>query len=1100
MDNTKEQDLAIKTIDKNLAVNAGAGTGKTKVLTERYIYILEHGDLEENKEVESIVAITFTKKATQEMKERIREEIKKRFSLGEKWHRYYRDMEKSNISTIHSFCGNILRDNALEAGIDPMFTVLDQDEANLLLEDTILEELIQSIEEDENIYNLVKIFNRDDLIKVVTELKAIYNKIRTVGYSFEEVKDMTLSYISNVQLNPEDIQYIKDSFIYLMERSRKNSKIDKLRTDSIWFNFYEDNYSEEELIPILEYIYDNIGTNSKEIHRIESLKNTINNVFLIKEKDYLWLYEGLFKLLIEIDEKYRKKKDELGSLDYDDLQILVLELLEDESTRQKYQDKYKYIMVDEFQDTNELQKKIFYKLCSKEKLLDRNNLFVVGDPKQSIYGFRGADLQVFYDVIVDMERISNQKTINLDKNFRTVDTILEFVNSLFDKLMGTKYISLKNYHISDNEIDVEILENRDLTPPPNIDESNYNTYYESRLIASRIKELVGEYGFRYGDFALLFRAATTDYIYEEALMEYGIPYYNIGGKGFYQGQEIIDIMNALKTISNRYDTISTLGFLRSPMVGLSDKTLYWFLRYKENCLLDTLDKNIEYIEDDEKIRIKKTKKLLNNLMTKKGLYGVYPLLLELINKTYYMESLMLYNGGRQLVSNIYKFLEMTLGFDRNTSGSLEDFIDYVERLKDTDESQAKIHSEDADAVKLMTIHKSKGLQFPVVVIPQMSRGFNYQQPYILLDKDKGVGFKYDKKSPFYDKIKGDIRANEDEEYKRLLYVAMTRAEKRLIIGNQGKDRGFKKIVQDLIDTDHIKVIDNIKYKPNSYKPIVGLNNDLLDTKPFDKKQFPLLQKVEGYNHKIFSRISASQYIEFNECRRRFFMNYYKRLSLDTANHRSKGMPLVLNPAIKGDIVHKFCQHYKLGMEPDKLMKRVVNYFGIEYNQEIKNELYPYIKNYLQYYSEDFDETYSEKEIYLKVEDAYLYGIIDRINIKGGKAEILDFKTNRMHNKEQLVNKYQPQLQVYANAFKRTTNMEIGRVAILFLETGEFAEIDISKDSLEKNYEDVKQFIQFINNNNSIEKYNKSNRCREYCEYSILCNINKGDWNGKLFKQ
>lgn len=1089
MNNTKEQNLSITTIDRNLAVNAGAGTGKTKVLTERYIYILEHGDLEKGKEVESIVAITFTKKATQEMKERIREGIKKRFSLGERWIRYYRDMEKANISTIHGFCGNILRDNSLNAGVDPMFTVLDQGEADILLEDTILEELIQSIEEDEKIYNLVKVFNRDDLDKVVFEIKAIYNKIRTVGYSFEEVRDMTLSYISSIQLNPAHIRYIKESFIYLMGKSRKNSKIDKLRTDDIWLSFYKDNYPEEELISILEYLYDNIGTNSKEADRIEGLKDTINNVFLIKEKEYLWLYQGLFKLLIEIDRKYSVKKDELGSLDYDDLQILVLKLLDDQSIRKKYQNKFKYIMVDEFQDTNELQKKIFYKLCSKDEILDRNNLFVVGDPKQSIYGFRGADLQVFYHVMEDIEKISNQKTINLNKNFRTVDTILEFVNSLFDKLMGTRYVSLKNHHVSKNKIDVEILEKEDLIAPPNISKRDYNTYYESRLIASRIKELVEEGQFNYGDFALLFRASTMDYIYEEALMEYGIPYYNIGGKGFYHGQEIIDLMNGLKATSNRYDTISTIGFLRSPMVGLSDKTLYWLLRHRENSLLETLDKDIEYIEEDEKNKIKDVKKLLKNLMVKKGLYGVYPLLMELTNNTYYMESLMLYHGGRQLVSNVYKFLELALDFDRNTSGSLEDFIDHVERLKDTDESQAKIHSEDADVVKLMTIHKSKGLQFPVVVIPQMSRGFNYQQPYILLDKDKGVGFKYDKKSPFYNKIKEDIKANEDEENKRLLYVAMTRAEKRLLLGNQGKDRGFKNMVKDLMDVDHIEVIDEVKFKPLLQQPIKSLNNELFQIKPFDNNKTPLLHVVKGYNQKIFSRISPSQFIEFNQCRRRFFMNYYNRLSLDTVGLTTKGETFVLNPTTKGNIVHKFCQYYKMGIESEDLMKRVVTSFGIEYDEDIKKELTPYIRNYIKYHREDYDETYSEKEFYLKVEDVHLYGIIDRINISDGKAEILDFKTNRVYNKDQLVKIYQPQLQLYVNVFKRITNMEIERAAILFLETGELEEIDISRESLEKNYEDIKGFIQFINENNSIEQYKKSEECEEYCEYSILCNIN-----------
>ena len=201
-----------------------------------------------------------------------------------------------------------------------------------------------------------------------------------------------------------------------------------------------------------------------------------------------------------------------------------------------------------------------------------------------------------------------------------------------------------------------------------------------------------------------------------------------------------------------------LGFLRSPMIGISDKTLYWILRHKENSILETLDKDIKYIQEDEKYKIKDAKKILKSLMVKKGLYGIYPLLIELLNNTYYMESLMLYHGGRQLVSNVYKFLELALDFDRNTSGSLEDFIDYIERLKDTDESQAKIQSEDADVVKLMTIHKSKGLQFPVVIIPQMARGFNYQQPYILLNKNKGIGFKYDKKSPFYDKIKEDIKS------------------------------------------------------------------------------------------------------------------------------------------------------------------------------------------------------------------------------------------------------------------------------------------------------------------------------------------------------
>lgn len=1089
MGNTEQQNLAIATIDKNIAVNAGAGTGKTKVLTERYVYILENGELKKNREVESIVAITFTKKAAQEMKERIREKIKNKFPLGNRWRRYYKDMEKANISTIHSFCANILRDNALEVNIDPMFTVLDDDEGDLLLEETILNLLLKGIEEDKNIYNMIKIFNRDNLDRIVEEVKSIYYKIRSVGYSFKDTKKMTLDFIDSIELDLGEIEYIKDTFVYLMDNSRKNSKIYKLKADDIWLKFYNNRYSKEELIPTLEYLYDNIGTNSKQADTIENLKNSINNILLIKEKEYRWLYETLLELLIQVDDKYSKKKDEEGVLDYDDLQILVLKLLDNESIREKYQNKFKYIMVDEFQDTNELQKKIFYKLCTKDKKLDQSNLFIVGDPKQSIYGFRGADLDVFYDVMEDIERISKQKSVTLDKNFRTVDTILKFVNTIFSKLMGSRYDKLEEHHISKNKIDVEILEKEDLKIPDNIKNSDYHTYYESRLIASRIRELVDKKIFNYGDFSLLFRATTVDYIYEDALKEYGIPYYNVGGKGFYQRQEIIDLINGLKAISNPYDTISTIGFLRGPMVGISDKTLYWLLRYKEDNLLKTLDKDIPYIERDDKEKTLKAKKILTKLIIAKNLHGINLLLRELINRTYYLEVLLLNQGGKQLVANVYKLLEIARDFDKNFVGSLEDFIDYMEKLKSSDEAQAKIESENADVVKIMTIHKSKGLQFPVVVIPQMSRRFNYQQPSALFDKNKGIGLKYDKVSILYDNMKEEIRNKEDEENKRILYVAMTRAKKRLIIGNQGKSSGFKKMIKDLIDMEQINSIASINVHKDLKEPVKMIDKKLFESKNFDYKVFPLLRQVPGYNQKAFSRVSVSQYIEFNQCKRRFFMDYYKKLPFEYYIENQIGGRQELKPTTRGNIVHKFCEYYRRDTEPKKLMKKVVNSFGIEYSQEIERELSPYIENYLKNYRDDYDRFYTEKSFYLRIEDTYINGIIDRINIKENKAEILDFKTNKVYNKSYLLNIYKPQLQLYANAFQRISNIEIERACILFLETGELVEIDISKESLDKNYKYISNFVQFITKNNSIEQYEKQNNCKGDCKYSILCSIN-----------
>lgn len=1091
MKNTHAQNKAIKTIDKNVSVNAGAGTGKTKVLTERYIYILENGNLEKGKEIESIVAITFTKKATQEMKERIRKEIKNRIPQDEKWNRFYRDMEKANISTIHSFCGNILRENALKLGIDPMFTVLDDEEGDQLLEEVIQYVLLKEIEEDERIYNLVKLFDRDDLNWIADDIKSVYYKIRTVGYTLQEVKKMTLDAIDDFKIDKDSIYYIKEIFLYLMSKSRKNSKIYKLKDDHIWIKFYEDAYTEEELIPILEYLYDNIGTNANQKDKIDELKRTIDYVLMIREIEYRWAYDALMDLIIQIDEEYTNKKDEIAALDYDDLQILTLRLLEDESIRKEYQDRFKYIMIDEFQDTNELQKNIFYKLCSKNSLLDCSNLFIVGDPKQSIYGFRGADLQVFYDVMEDIEKVSNQKPITLDKNFRSFDTILDFLNSLFGKLMGDKYDALEPQHRSNNDIDVEILENNDLDIPPNVNSSQYNAYVESRLIAGRIKELVKNGEFNYGNFALLFRATTIDHIYEEALREYGIPYYNVGGKGFYESQEIKDILNGLKAISNRYDTISNIGFLRSPMVGLSDKTLYWLLRYKENSLLDTMAKDIPFIERNENKKITEANRLLNRLIIKKDLYGIESLTKELIDSTYFMELLLLQQGGKQALSNVYKFLEIARGFDMKYSGSLEDFLDYIESIKDRDESQGRIESEQANVVKLMTIHKSKGLQFPVVVIPQMARGFNYHQPSILFHKEKGLGIKYATKSPLYDNIKEEIRIREEEENKRILYVAMTRAKERLIIGNQGKDRGFKKLIKDLIDDNQVVYIHKTNSQKEERERVKGIKEELYDKKPLVHEKFPLWVKIPGYEQKIFNSFNVSQYLEFRRCKKLFYMKYYKRFPIETLYSIEEGessRKWKVAPSTRGNIIHEFCEYYRENSKPIELLRNIVASYGLEYDEELQMELMPYIENYLKFYREDYDLTYTEKDFYIKIEDTYIHGIIDRINIKNGKAEILDFKTNRVEDKAKIMEYYKPQLQLYAYAFKNISHMEVKRASILLLETGELEDVDIDYHILDKNYNEIRDFIDFVQNNNNIKDYEKNCDCNGDCIYNILCNL------------
>lgn len=1084
------QRKAVETIDRNVAVNAGAGTGKTKVLTERYIYILENGNLEEGKEIESIVAITFTKKATQEMIHRIRNEIRNNFHKGFKWRRYYRDLEKANISTIHSFCARILREYPVEANIDPNFKVLEDYQSLKVLKESIKEVLIKGMNEDERVYKLLLAFGKDNIDSLVKDLLNVYNKIRTVGISLLQLKGKTINQLNSFELSSDDISSIKDIFLYLMESLPKNTKIYKLKDNETWLKFKDGDYNEEELPEILSFLNDNIGKSSKEQDKIELLRKTIEKALLSFEKNNLEIYETVLDLLIEIDNNYEAKKKDLGVLDYDDLQIRVSNLLDNESIRKRYQDKFKYIMVDEFQDINELQKDIFYKLTSVAKKIDRNNLFVVGDPKQSIYGFRGADLDVFYDVMKDIEEVSKEEAITLDINYRTVNTVLEFINDIFHKLMDNRYNKLFHFRTSSNSIDIEILENEDLALPEMENASFYHRLYESELIAKRIKELVSSGKYSFGDFAILFRASTRNNIYEEALKKYGIPFYNFGGKGYYKQREILDLINALKAISNPFDTIATIGFLRSPMIGLSDKAIYWILRYRETTVFESMKNLIDegLLSDDDNKKLIEAVNLMEYFYEVKHLYGLEYIVNELISKTFFIESLLLKQGGRQAVANVYKFLDIVREFEKGNIQNLEDFIDYLEDVKDTDESQERIYTEDANVVKILTIHKSKGLQFPVVIIPEMSSSSNAGFSKIVFSREQGIGVDVDSCKILYNKIKDELVEKEKEEMERILYVAMTRAEDLLILGFQGKDSGYKKLIKELIDHTKCKKISNIDMEMEEYKPINLIEDELLKEDNTNVK-LPLLFEIPEFNKKTIEKFSITQYLVFRECRRRFFLDYYKKLtSIVDEDDVNLIYEKVLDGIEKGNIVHKFCEYYKSGVDINNLLERISKSCGIQYTDKVYEEIKVYISNFIKLYNEDYDETYVEKPFYLKVKDYYITGVIDRINIRNGKAEILDYKTNKIDNLEYLIYKYTPQLQLYAYVVEEVMKVEVEKARLVLLENGEYLDIPIDDESLIKNIKNLEEFMSFVSNNSNILDYTRSSRCVSFCKHKSFCDL------------
>lgn len=1081
---------AIETIDRSVAVNAGAGTGKTKVLTERFVYILENGDLEEGKEVESIVAITFTKKATQEMIERIRAEIRKNFYKGNKWTRFYRDMEKANISTIHSFCGKILRENPMEAKVDPLFDVLDESKSIGLLNNSIVEAINIGLN-DKNLYDFILLLNEFKIENLTNDICDLYNNIRTVGLSFEEVKKLSLDYIDSLTIQKEDLKIIKDNIVYLQGKLTKRSKIVKLVDDPIWVKFKDDEYQEEEIFEILEYLKSNLGTSKNEADRIEVIENTIARVLLCKEKLYRWAYICLLDLLIEIDQVYTNKKSEISSFDYDDLQLKVLRLLDNKDIREKYQNKFKYIMIDEFQDTNEVQKSIFYKLSSRDRILDLNNLFVVGDPKQSIYGFRGADIDVFYQVLDDVEKTTGEKCITLSKNYRTVNTVMDFINDIFEKLMLGKYEPLDPFHTSENKIDIEILEN------PEFEAGTEDSIkYEANLIAKRIRKLVEDKEYRYGDIALLFRATTKNHYYEEAMRKYNIPYYNTSSRQFFKKQEILDMINALKSISNPYDLISTIGFFRGPMINLSDETIFFILRNKKTTLYNVLGDYIMSESDnlayEELEKVKNAKKILDYFYSIKDICNPSYLLNKLIEKTYFIEGQLLKIDGKQAVANIYKFVDLLEKFEGENRASLEEFIDYIDLLKDKFESEGIINSEDSNVVNLLTIHKSKGLQFPVVIIPEMARDIRSIYPRFLFSKDMGLGIKTDENRAIYDLIRLDKDKREKEESKRVLYVAMTRAKEMLIIAGQGNNKGFKAMIGEKLNPDYFREIREVDISIKESQKIRKVTHRCSNED--DKDYIPLIQVKKLPTQKI-ERFNISQYLEFKKCKRSYYLNHYKKFNLtetievdaiqfDEVDNNDKSYFSSIN---KGNIIHKFCELYEFDMDKKEILTKISRDYNILLNDEAYIELEPYINNYTKYIqSKEYDKVYKEKQFYISLDNGYISGIIDRINILNNRIEIVDIKTNRLKDKEELIKYYEPQLIFYAYAVEKVLGQRVNKASILFLENGEEVDIDLSEESMDTLITDVIEFIRFVQGNSEIKDFLPSKECYNNCKNRNLC--------------
>ena len=838
---TPSQEKALN-IEKHVCVTAGAGSGKTTVLVERYLEILR----KDNVTPREIVAITFTEKAAAEMRERVTEQL----SLQEggnssersnSLQRFREEMNSAPISTIHAFCSRILREFPFQARVPANFSVLQGIDQKLLLQ-RILRGILKDIatnEESEHRGELTRLLKRyggrqklEDLFStMVNQRDTIERLIRDVygNQHHAQLPDAWEQIIRAELMSEGDVAKFIQCLNTVLQRAKgKNATsvtplVHKLEA------LPEKDPDLPEVMGVLKKIADLITTKTGSIAKNDFLGRRVKTTDIDTEIDFLVsavekikttpvveagdetdddfllsTTRDLLTLYQKIANAYQTAKFSQGKLDFNDLQLKTRTLLQDNTEiRQELVKRYKYYMVDEYQDTNKLQYDLVMLLTND---LKNAKLFIVGDPKQSIYAFRGADVRVFKKTQREVTNAGGEN-IPLQENFRSLHNVIEFVNYFFERLMG-------NGNESDFEVPYESLIKARGTSTNGAVQILLGTRgddaaNEYALIAHHIKNMKigkesvsvrGEDGkeserpIAYGDIAILIRSRRHLPDIEHALLERDIPYLTTGGIGFYQRQEIYDIWNYLNFLDTpEKKQTSLIGVLRGPAFGISDTELYEISQQEGT---DFWDKAEAYRAPSDNLRnaigiLKRHIQIAHRM-------PVNQLILTIVNETGMIGTLQTGKQGQQRWANYQKLLELARNFDGDENRRiLPDFIEFLDILitEEPREGQAPIDA-DSGAVQIMTIHAAKGLQFPVVILPCLDRGGQSdREPFI--DEIFGIGFSplnpdkdYRKTEPrIVSHMKDRSRKKENAEKKRLFYVGATRARDRLILSGTLSDAG-----------------------------------------------------------------------------------------------------------------------------------------------------------------------------------------------------------------------------------------------------------------------------------------------------------------------
>ena len=1211
---SKEQKWAIEKSGSNILVSASAGSGKTTVLVERIINKVVNKKID----IDKLLVVTFTNAAASEMKQRLLDAIYKKIDENpndEYLQKQILLLNRAHISTIHSFCLDVIRNNFFELGISANFRIADTAEVQIMKQEVIediFEEKYES--QDENFLNLLELYTSyksddplKDIILRIFEFsrcvpfpkewldekvenfnideedfsKTIWGKI--ILEKAKETKKEILINLEDAKKLVENNVELADCYSLVMQDYDQIERINLDNWDSLYLgvsSVHFDEWSRKRKMEESSKEMKDKAKKSRDEAKLIFTKElaplvTCNSKDAIDDIKTMYpILKSLKELVLQFEEEFTKRKTEKNIIDFSDIEHLALKLLVNaDGSKTNIAKKYDFeeVLIDEYQDSNLVQESIL------KSVSNGKNIFMVGDVKQSIYRFRQARPDLFLDKysrykksVDDETEVKEDTKIQLYNNYRSRSEILDLTNTIFENIMSktlgemdyteeeylnfsgsfeepkidcvpelliierntkTEEDSASDVNITDNNINsanltvsnrnsANVTDNSSKNNIINNSESRIDTesedeeilekaVLEARLVAKRIKELILQ-GVKYKDIAILLRSTKVEApIYEKELIEQGIPVFSDTASEFLESIEINTILSFLKIIDNPLQDIPLVAVLRSPIFGFTENELVQIRLNKEKVPF------YKALVNTETEKVNNFLKMLNEFKKAEKELPLDELIWKIYSDTGYYHYVRLMPNGKLRQANLKKLFERAKDYEKISFKGLFNFITFIEKVVSKSSMvEAKIIGENEDVVRLMSIHKSKGLEFPVVFLCGADKKINLQdiKEKIMLDQELGFGVNFINKENEYSTLSKEViklKAKNEaiSEDMRVLYVALTRAKEKLIIIAADKDveesienkkaeiEKYKsekdKKMSPKITQKYIRFLDWIEavylYNPSinlkmeiidkstlgKYEPQEKITNNIdLSNMKIDKEKYDKVDKLLNWKYKYNDIVEAPSKTSVTALKEENAKSNSELDGIDSNSNlelngtnkdinlkeldENNNIKLKENNSIKlkefsieknskeitgaklGTLIHLALQKIDVSCSDiDELIESLkISKEEKQALEKNKSILENYIKSDIFMDLKKAKEIYKETPFYMNIpykdtdEKVLVQGVIDLYYIDEKENIVLvDYKTDRNIDENELTKRYKFQLNLYKQAIEKSLNKKVSKALI-----------------------------------------------------------------------